>query len=139
MIKKQKQFDKALIIVIFILVACTRPRLCSSCAVVWCTWCSEEDGLSGSFLLDVGSEALEEFGIFSLGHGPQDRRRSPAARIHYSNNKQTSSQRSYTHTLFINNRCPISHCILITLMHLHEQKTFRNIDTCYFYILLAFR
>lgn len=105
----QIQFDKAIIIVIFILeqpdcVAWTGSRLCSTCAVVWCTWCSEEDGLSGSFLLDVGSEALEEFGIFSLGHGPQDRRRSPAARIHCNHNKQSSSQRSYIHTSFINKR-----------------------------------
>lgn len=34
--------------------------------------CSEEDGLPSSFLLDVGGEAFEELGIFSLGHGSED-------------------------------------------------------------------
>lgn len=33
---------------------------------------SEEDGLSSSFVLDVGGEALKELGIFSLGHSSED-------------------------------------------------------------------
>lgn len=33
---------------------------------------SEKDGLPSSFLLDVGGEAFQELGIFSLGHGSED-------------------------------------------------------------------
>lgn len=33
---------------------------------------SEENGLSSSFLLDIGGKAFEELGILSLGHGSED-------------------------------------------------------------------
>ena len=54
--------------------------------------CSEEDGLPGSFILDVGGEAFEELGILSLGHGSEDRGWSPASWVYCSNTEENDQQ-----------------------------------------------
>lgn len=49
---------------------------------------SEKDGLPGGFLLDVGAEAFEEFGILSLGHRSEDWCWKPASRVHCSHTEK---------------------------------------------------
>lgn len=53
-----------------------------ACGWLVTSWSSEEDGLSGRFLLDVRGEALEELRILPLGHGSEDRGRSPTSWVY---------------------------------------------------------
>lgn len=57
---------------------------------------SEKNGLPDSFLLNVGGEAFEELGIFSLGHGSEDRRWSPTSRV-YCNHAEKTHQEINNH------------------------------------------